>query len=149
MCIRDRLLRPHELGAHGDSAHGDRFRPDMAGEQRVAHCVGRNDVPVDVAMNPESVHRKIRHDRDDGRCVAKAAFVFGHGSAREGMRADDRVGTFAQHQRSQIIGGKLVRPGPKSPDLRGSLGAVVDVSVHLGNALDHPQIAVGDDARHD
>ena len=100
-------------------------------------------------MNPESVHRKVRHDGDDGRCVAKAAFVFGHGSAREGMRADDRVGALAQDQRPQIIGGKLVRPGAKSSDLGGSLGAIVDVSVHLGNGLDHPQIAVGDDAGDD
>jgi hypothetical protein len=63
------------------------------------------------------------------------------------MRADDRVGTFAQDQGSQIIGGKLVRPGPKTPDLRGSLGAIVDVTVHLRNGLDHAQIAVGDDTR--
>ena len=125
------------------------YGPDAPGEQRIPHCVGRHDVPVDISMDPKSMNGKIGHDRGHRGRVAKTSFVFSHRSAREGMRADDRVGTFAQHQRPQIIGGELMRPGAKAPYFRGALGAIVDIPVHLGNGLDHPQIAVGDDARDD
>ncbi len=144
-------VRARELRADGDSADGnDRARRDAARDHRRRawrrspqrsgrYCDGsRNREPQNRSRwRPPAVHRH------------RGSFVFGHRAAGKRVRADDHVRPLAQHQRAQVACGELVRPSSKAPDFGRSLGAIVNVPVHLRNGLDHPQISVGDDARDD
>ncbi len=53
------------------------------------------------------------------------------------------------HKSVQIFGRELMRPRSKRSDFGRALGAIVDVPVHLRNRLDHLDITVGNDSRHD